>query len=980
MKPLPFTEAVDWAAQRDVVLPDVYYGEMQGQARSAAFSVAGLAKLDQLELIKRSLTEATEQGFSYAAWARHVQQDPIALGLPYHRLENIFRTNLQNHYNRGRCEKQSRTTAALPWFMYDAVNDSRTRPHHAAMDGMIARHDDPVWKVWNPPNGYQCRCRRVAMTERQAERARGFDKAQKSQGAADARAEALKEGPDPGWDYNICHDVSEGLKRAVEAKQAAEYAAWLEAQKAAARESIKLSKKAQLEAVKQLGQVELARSQAKAGARFANAQWELAKAGDLGKWYAQAVKKGATPDELKETAEALQAAWKAKMALGYYKKAKINGKKPKANWAAAYNGLSEAEKAKIDEEIAKAKAAAKAAEEPAVVGGPEPPPPPVTPAAQNNLTSALVTQNTDAWVQTGEKKGSNKGGFFRDADGVEWYLKFPDDLHNAKNEVLANRLYALAGIEVPEMTMITRDGKHGVASKVIPGLKEDPAALQAGTVDGVHKGFAVDAWLANWDVVGLTYDNLMVGADGRAYRIDPGGALEFRAQGELKGAAFGTKITELDTLRDAGKNSQAASVFGNIDEAEIKASAAQVVALSDDAIRQTVLTYGHGSTAAKNALADKLIKRKADLSLKYPDVAAKVEQLRIAELKNAEMEIITKNTHIHNGVLTALKGIVFNALEGNAIRDVDVTRVAAAWDVYNEFVQNESGKVTAATLSGMRAKYEPWLTWLSQTVEPGVGQKANTDGKPGTKFEAFDDFDIHVLPTAGGMRYDPRAFGFKVPLSNASGAHYPWRSYDDFEIGEIIDAANFDRHAAVPNDAGKYPAQLDVLTNAANEAQLRPAYLWTTNVYNYVTKPILLKTASKEIEAYAEMLHSVLESLPKYTGTITRGLRFNRDTLTREWVDDHIDAWRTGRAIDSKLPASWGHGGKSFGGDVVMKIERSTRGVHVEPISHYAGMEDEVLMPRFNYRVKQVLEGADVPAEARSKGASVFILVEEVEA
>ena len=38
----------------------------------------------------------------------------------------------------------------------------------------------------------------------------------------------------------------------------------------------------------------------------------------------------------------------------------------------------------------------------------------------------------------------------------------------------------------------------------------DPEALKAGTVPGVFEGFAVDAWLGNWDVVGKQHDNLMV--------------------------------------------------------------------------------------------------------------------------------------------------------------------------------------------------------------------------------------------------------------------------------------------------------------------------------------------------------------------------------------------------------------------------------------------------------------------------------------
>ena len=44
------------------------------------------------------------------------------------------------------------------WLRYNAINDDRTRPHHKAMDGFVAPAFSPVWAIWYPPNGYNCRC------------------------------------------------------------------------------------------------------------------------------------------------------------------------------------------------------------------------------------------------------------------------------------------------------------------------------------------------------------------------------------------------------------------------------------------------------------------------------------------------------------------------------------------------------------------------------------------------------------------------------------------------------------------------------------------------------------------------------------------------------------------------------------------------------------------------------------------------------
>lgn len=215
--PVPFAEAIAWAKARGVVLPDVYYGQLQGFARAKAFSVAGITKLDQLLLVHESLNNAIGTGQTFAEWKQVVLAQGAGLGdMPMHRLDNIFRTNIQSDYARGRCEQQRRNKERFPWLLYDAVNDSRTRPAHAAMDGFIARHDDPIWAKWRPPCGYRCRCRLISLTEKQAQRyidadARrlGNDKPQDHLWGltyAQARSRAISEGPDAGWDYDICQE------------------------------------------------------------------------------------------------------------------------------------------------------------------------------------------------------------------------------------------------------------------------------------------------------------------------------------------------------------------------------------------------------------------------------------------------------------------------------------------------------------------------------------------------------------------------------------------------------------------------------------------------------------------------------------------------------------------------------------------------------------------------------------------------------
>ena len=187
---VPFTEAIAWAKNRVSVLPDTYYNDLPSQARSRAFTVSGLSALDQIQGVLDSLHRATESGETFAQWKKTLKPEVLALGNA--RLDNIFRTGIQTHYNIGRYEQQEANKAHRPYRMWDAINDGRTRPAHKAMDNFIAPIDDPIWRKWSAPAGFRCRCSTISLTEAQAKQ-RGYKVGNQPPVGAE---------PDKGWDYD----------------------------------------------------------------------------------------------------------------------------------------------------------------------------------------------------------------------------------------------------------------------------------------------------------------------------------------------------------------------------------------------------------------------------------------------------------------------------------------------------------------------------------------------------------------------------------------------------------------------------------------------------------------------------------------------------------------------------------------------------------------------------------------------------------
>ena len=174
LEPLPMAEAQQFWRDK-VKLGAGEFAKLSHESKTRAFAISGIAKGDELDTVFGSLQAAIDKGIPFGDFKKEcgaIFERRGWTGKRAWRVDNIFRTNVQTAYNVGHYRQLTDPDSPFAYWRYSAINDSRTRPTHLAMDGRTWRTDNPVWDTWFPPNGYRCRCSVIGVTQRQVD-ARG---------------------------------------------------------------------------------------------------------------------------------------------------------------------------------------------------------------------------------------------------------------------------------------------------------------------------------------------------------------------------------------------------------------------------------------------------------------------------------------------------------------------------------------------------------------------------------------------------------------------------------------------------------------------------------------------------------------------------------------------------------------------------------------------------------------------------------------
>lgn len=231
---LPKESLLYWQSQ--ILVDPETFAQLSDQAKSIAWMISSLTDADQLESVWESVLSSIEKGLTYQDFQDNCQEifsDLGWVGAGAYRAELIYRNAMQSALMAGQYMQLMNDIDIFKFWQYVAVRDDRTRPSHAAMGGRVFPAGSEIWRTWWPPNGHNCRCSVIGLTEEEVF-TRGmnveyndptgetyplFDKNNNLKGYFQLK-------PDAGWASNVGMNFTEAMAE-VAGKKIKDYPSWI---------------------------------------------------------------------------------------------------------------------------------------------------------------------------------------------------------------------------------------------------------------------------------------------------------------------------------------------------------------------------------------------------------------------------------------------------------------------------------------------------------------------------------------------------------------------------------------------------------------------------------------------------------------------------------------------------------------------------------------------------------------------------------
>lgn len=228
-------DAVDAFERRGLLQPSFRWQDTWQEEHARAFAVAGVQRLDILQVFQEELRAAAREGLSLEDFRPRVRARLVAQGwwgniaitdpatgekritrFDNRRLGLIFDVNMRQSQAAGRWQRIERNAALFPFIMYRTMRDERVRASHRAWDGLVLPVNHAFWKTHYPPNGWRCRCTAFALNQRDIDRRRAAGETIRTEAPAiewepfinprTGQIVPVPRGIDPGFAYNPGQD------------------------------------------------------------------------------------------------------------------------------------------------------------------------------------------------------------------------------------------------------------------------------------------------------------------------------------------------------------------------------------------------------------------------------------------------------------------------------------------------------------------------------------------------------------------------------------------------------------------------------------------------------------------------------------------------------------------------------------------------------------------------------------------------------
>jgi SPP1 gp7 family putative phage head morphogenesis protein len=164
--------------------------DLEAIAHQRTFTVAGVTEADVLMDVREMLDEVLVEGTTYEKFAKEMEtrlgdrgwsgartvtnpttgEKKVVNITDPHRMETIFRTNVQSALNAGRYSRQVKAGRTRPYVQILVVNDDRTSDICEPLTGLVFRMDDPALGRVYGPNHHRCRTTARTLSDRDLDR------------------------------------------------------------------------------------------------------------------------------------------------------------------------------------------------------------------------------------------------------------------------------------------------------------------------------------------------------------------------------------------------------------------------------------------------------------------------------------------------------------------------------------------------------------------------------------------------------------------------------------------------------------------------------------------------------------------------------------------------------------------------------------------------------------------------------------------